>query len=209
MLKYLIRISNSLLLTFILAILIVHLGLTAVDEYDKMHTDHVQNILALETAQIEAESKEAQFRALQAASEAKERVIRVKQDELECMTKTIYYEAANESFEGRMAIAQVILNRTRDKQYPNTVCGVIYQKADTAKGPVYQFSWAGQEHDPSEINQYTWEEARYIARKALTNKVAHAKLAADKCEWYHADYVNPKWNLVKIAKIGHHIFYKA
>ncbi len=26
--------------------------------------------------------------------------------------------------------------------------------------------------------------------------------------YYHADYVNPKWNKEKIGKIGLHIFYK-
>jgi len=26
--------------------------------------------------------------------------------------------------------------------------------------------------------------------------------------YYHADYINPKWNKEKITQIGHHIFYK-
>jgi hypothetical protein len=26
--------------------------------------------------------------------------------------------------------------------------------------------------------------------------------------YYHADYINPNWGKQKVAKIGHHIFYK-
>ena len=29
----------------------------------------------------------------------------------------------------------------------------------------------------------------------------------NKALYYHADYVNPKWNKPKVAKIGRHIFY--
>ena len=44
-----------------------------------------------------------------------------------CLTDAIYYEAANEPVEGQRAIAQVIVNRVRDKHFPKSVCGVVYE----------------------------------------------------------------------------------
>ena len=51
----------------------------------------------------------------------------VNSEELECMSKNIYFEAALESTAGKMAVAQVTMNRVRSIKYPNTVCGVITQ----------------------------------------------------------------------------------
>jgi len=48
--------------------------------------------------------------------------------ELDLMARVIEHEAGNECLEGRIAVANVILNRVNDKRFPNTVSGVIYQK---------------------------------------------------------------------------------
>ena len=42
-------------------------------------------------------------------------------EELECMSKNIYFEAAMESTAGKLAVAQVTMNRVRSQHYPNTV----------------------------------------------------------------------------------------
>ena len=57
-------------------------------------------------------------------------------------------------------------------------------------------------------NKYQWEESVLVAKKALTSAVAHDTLYREKAMYYHANYVNPKWNLPKITQIGAHIFYK-
>ena len=48
--------------------------------------------------------------------------------ELKCLANNIYYEAGGENFEGKVAVAQVTINRTQDENFPNDVCGVVYQK---------------------------------------------------------------------------------
>lgn len=50
--------------------------------------------------------------------------------EFELMSKTVYAEAETESFEGKVAVAEVILNRVESDNFPNTVEAVI--KADNA-----------------------------------------------------------------------------
>ncbi|NBP02603.1 MAG: cell wall hydrolase [Proteobacteria bacterium] len=127
--------------------------------------------------------------------------------DVDCLAKNIYYEAASESFEGKLAVAQVTINRTKSNRYPNNICGVVYQKDKINGKTVCQFSWTCEKVSAPR-NQYLWEEALYIARKALTEPIAHAKIAAHNVMYYHAAYVNPGWKKNGIVmRIGNHIFY--
>lgn len=119
-----------------------------------------------------------------------------------CMAKNIYYEAAGESYEGKLAVAQVTMNRANSPLYPKTVCEVVYQKT----GNTYQFSWVG-ENVKQEKNKYTWEESMIVARKALTEKKLHDKIYNTKSMFYHNTSVKPGWKLKYVAKIGNHLFY--
>lgn len=44
------------------------------------------------------------------------------------LAKTIYAEGRGEPYVGQVAIGAVIMNRVRDKAFPNSVSGVVYQK---------------------------------------------------------------------------------
>jgi len=83
---------------------------------------------------------------LQMTTNGKTTVVQmVNSEELECMSKNIYFEAAMESTAGKLAVAQVTMNRVRSHHYPNTVCKVITQGRHYKNGfPVKdrcQFSW--------------------------------------------------------------------
>ena len=49
------------------------------------------------------------------------------QDELDCLAKNIYFEARGESLTGKIAVANVTMNRVEHHKYPSTVCGVVTQ----------------------------------------------------------------------------------
>lgn len=49
-------------------------------------------------------------------------------DEFDLLSRLIYAEARGESFEGKVAVAEVVLNRVENNQFPNTITEVIYQK---------------------------------------------------------------------------------
>ena len=51
-----------------------------------------------------------------------------KMRQLDCLTRNIYWEAASEPFEGKVAVAQVTLNRVESGRFASTVFGVVYQK---------------------------------------------------------------------------------
>ena len=48
--------------------------------------------------------------------------------QLECLTRNIYWEAAGEPFEGKVAVAQVTMNRVVSGKFGSGVSGVVYQK---------------------------------------------------------------------------------
>lgn len=128
--------------------------------------------------------------------------------ELQCLAENIYWESASESFEGKLAVAQVTLNRVNSGKFKSTVCGVVQQK-DIVNGiMVCQFSWFCGMARNAIKNRYQWEESLLVARKALTEPVAHDILQQQKALYYHATYVKPGWNKPMVTKIGNHIFYR-
>ena len=69
-----------------------------------------------------------------------EHEVSISQDqELYCMAEAIYFESGNQPFVGKMAVAEVILNRVQHIGYPDTVCDVVHQ------GPVKE-SWKTKQH---------------------------------------------------------------
>jgi spore germination cell wall hydrolase CwlJ-like protein len=124
--------------------------------------------------------------------------------QVECLAKNIYYESASEAYEGKLAVAQVTLNRVNSPQYPHDVCSVVYQKTQGT----CQFSWTCNNVDTLVKNKYQWEESLLIAKRALTQPVLHDIIAKTNALYYHAVYVDPGWNKTKVvARIGNHIFY--
>lgn len=123
----------------------------------------------------------------------------------DCLTAAVYHEAGFEPAAGMRAIAQVVLNRVRHFAYPKTVCGVVFQGAERASGCQFTFTCDGALDRP--VAADGWERARGVARAALAG---HVERAVGDATHYHADYVAPYWQptLLKVAVIGHHIFYR-
>lgn len=133
--------------------------------------------------------------------------LKTRERQLDCLAMNIYREAGYESFEGKVAVAQVTINRTKHPDFPSDICGVIYQKNIIMDKVVCQFSWhcdAAAKTKP--INKEAYNESYAVAKKVL---LENFKLDSLKdALYYHATYVNPRWPLEKIGSIGNHIFYK-
>jgi spore germination cell wall hydrolase CwlJ-like protein len=131
--------------------------------------------------------------------------IKTREKELNCLAINIYREAGYESFEGKVAVGQVTMNRVASPDFPNDVCGVVYQKT-TATRTVCQFSWyCDSKHRTRPVGQKAYDESYEVAKKVLLENFRLDVLKP--ALYYHADYVNPQWRLEKIGKIGQHIFY--
>lgn len=126
--------------------------------------------------------------------------------QLRCLTQNIYWEAASEPFEGKVAVAQVTLNRAASGQFPNDVCAVVYQKNVIYSKVVCQFSWyCDGTHRVRPVYQPLYRESEEAAKKVLLENFRLPSLK--NAMYYHADYVQPGWGKKPIAKIGRHIFY--
>lgn len=130
----------------------------------------------------------------------------LRERQLECLARNIYHEAGNEPFEGKVAVAQVTLNRVESGKFPNDVCKVIYQKNIIYEKVVCQFSWyCDRAALVKPVHKETYEQSMEAAKKVLLEgfRLPGIKDAL----FYHADYVNPGWKKERVAKIGRHIFY--
>lgn len=128
--------------------------------------------------------------------------------QLTCLARNIYYEAGGEPFEGKVAVAQVTINRAQVEGFPDDICAVVYQKNRFYDRILCQFSWVcqggGQKLKPSNSEEYA--ESVIVARKVLLEgfRLPGLKDAL----YFHANYVNPGWKRERVAKIGRHVFYK-
>jgi spore germination cell wall hydrolase CwlJ-like protein len=130
----------------------------------------------------------------------------LRQQQLDCLARNIYHEAGYEPFEGKVAVAQVTINRTESGQFPSDICKVVYQKNVVYEKVLCQFSWYCDTASVKKpMNGPVYTESMEVAKKVLLEgfRITDLKGAL----YYHADYVNPKWGKKPIAKIGHHIFY--
>jgi len=126
--------------------------------------------------------------------------------QLDCLTRNIYWEAASEPFEGKVAVAQVTMNRVQDGRFGDSVCGVIYQKNVIYERVICQFSWVCETtHKTRPIHQPLWKESELVAKKVLLENFRLPGLKD--ALFYHADYVSPGWKKPRIDQIGRHIFY--
>jgi spore germination cell wall hydrolase CwlJ-like protein len=134
--------------------------------------------------------------------------IRERERQLDCLAKNIYHEAASEPFEGKVAVAQVTLNRAESGKFPTDVCAVIYQKNVIYEKVICQFSWYCEGHGANKLirNREAYNESMAVAKKVLLEGFRLDIMK--KAMYYHADYVSPGWKKEKIGKIGRHIFYK-
>ena len=126
--------------------------------------------------------------------------------QLDCLTRNIYWEAAMEPFEGKVAVAQVTLNRVESGRFARDICGVVYQKNMVYDRVICQFSWfCDGSSKIRPIHPAHWKEAEEVAKKVLLEgfRLPSMKNAL----YFHADYVNPRWGKPQVAKFGRHIFY--
>jgi spore germination cell wall hydrolase CwlJ-like protein len=126
--------------------------------------------------------------------------------QLECLTRNVYWESAMEPFEGKVAVAQVTINRVESGRFAKDICGVVYQKNVVYDRVVCQFSWfCDGSSKIRPIHPAHWKEAEEVAKKVLLEgfRLPSMKNAL----YFHADYVKPQWGKPQVGKIGRHIFY--
>ena len=130
-----------------------------------------------------------------------------------CLASNIYWEARNQSTHGKLAVAQVTLNRVESQNYPNTICGVVTQTRYYPSGNIdlhsCQFSWYcdGKKDEPIETWGFSYDESYKLAVMFLQERPTDV---TEGSTHYHNTKVNPFWtaSLEQVVQIEEHIFYK-
>jgi spore germination cell wall hydrolase CwlJ-like protein len=147
-----------------------------------------------------------------------------KEEDSKCLAEALIFEAGNQPIVGKLAVAEVILNRMRSKRYPNSICEVVHE------GPTYkwfedvhnkivpvknrcQFSYYcdGKSDDLTPFYRTkTWDDVTKVVVYMMHRTSPYISNLLDGATHYHADYVDPKWSrtLTKVVQIDNHIFYK-
>lgn len=129
------------------------------------------------------------------------------QRQVTCLAENIYFEAASESVNGKLAVAFVTINRVLSYKFPSTICNVVHQK----QNGVCQFSWLC---DPSALKQRAAIKQTSLYREIVDFSIIvllYHELIDDVTKgatYFHSIRVNPRWRLYKTAQIGNHIFYR-
>jgi hypothetical protein len=126
---------------------------------------------------------------------------------LHCLQTAVYFEARDEPIKGQRAVAAVILARTKVPGRPKTVCGVVFEGSWRKTGCQFSFTCDGRSDVPRWPER--WERAKQSAADVWNNRNRSPKYARG-ATFYHATYVKPRWarQMVRVAKIGLHIFYR-
>ena len=119
-------------------------------------------------------------------------------NEYKVLLKIVEAEAGSEDLTGKMLVANVIMNRVRSDQFPDTVTEVVYQrhKGNAQFSPVDNGTI-----DTVTVSAETVEAVR---------RVMNGEDSSNGALFFRAVYCNGGWfdrNLTRVLEHGNHIFY--
>jgi len=114
--------------------------------------------------------------------------------DIACLEAVIYNETRGNKAQGAILVGATVFNRANSKYYPNSICGVAYQKA--------QFTNINR-IKPQHINEQTKSVVQEIIERYQNGTLNRTVM------YFHNTTVKPKWSYKKkrVAKVGAHIFY--
>ena len=115
-------------------------------------------------------------------------------EEKDLLARLVTAEAKGEPYEGKVAVATVVLNRVENEQYPDSIKEVIYEKRQ------FQPVDNGMIHNP----------ATEEAEKAVNEAIAKQGTGKGSLNFYNPKIVDSEWHESKTvtAEIGNHVFTK-
>lgn len=121
----------------------------------------------------------------------------------DCLAAAIAATAPGDAAAGR-AVAQLILNRVRHFAYPKSICGVVFARGADGACPFPVACDGSLVQPPAPL---VWANARALATAALAGAVDRRVGLAT---YAHPDSLVPVpiASLIKVATIGHWIFYR-
>ena len=118
-------------------------------------------------------------------------------EHIRCLAGAIYFESKGEPLAGQLAVAQVIINRTRSGRFASDVCGVVKQRG--------QFSFVRGGAIPTvDEGRLAWRTAIAVAKVAMAEAWEAPAPDALYFNGVRAGHSGTK----RVALIGNHAFYR-
>ena len=115
-----------------------------------------------------------------------------------CLAGAVYFESKGESLAGQLAVARVVMARSKSGRFPSSLCGVVYQKS--------QFSFVrGNSMPRIDTGGAHWRNAVAISKIALNDGW---KSPVEGALFFHARRVSPGWRLTRLGMVDNHVFYR-
>lgn len=151
---------------------------------DKMQNKEIKQVKE-KTKQVKEKTKE-------------ENSIKISSKEKDLLSRLVQAEAKGEPFQGKVAVATVVLNRVDSPEFPDTITGVIEQKV----GDCYAFSPVQN----GEINKAASKDAKNAVDEALKRK----DRLHDSLYFYNPEIATDTWIRSRdvVTTIGNHVFAK-
>lgn len=121
--------------------------------------------------------------------------------ELTCLYKNVFYEAGVEDHRGKIAVAQVTINRLNSGRWGDSICEVVFKHR--------QFSWTLiQKSQRAPMKGELWEGSK----RAVHDFLSGTRIPElEKSLFYHATWLERKIDWVdpsqQVAVLGQHVFY--
>ena len=117
---------------------------------------------------------------------------------VECMAKVVMHEAANQPYDGKVAVAQTLVNRLAAGRFGNSICEVAGQR-----GQFFNLTAFNPDRDGQ-----GWNQAVEVARAVLSGD---EDAVAPGAMFFRAAY-SPASTFFRsrqrVASVGAHIFYR-
>lgn len=123
----------------------------------------------------------------------------------QCLAEAIYFESRGEPLAGQIAVAEVVLNRTASRGFPNSICGVT--KQGVGNGRACQFSYACDGNSDVMKSSVARERSEKLARLMIDG---HPRTVAGGATYFHVSSIRPSWSrkFDRTVTIGAHMFYR-
>ncbi|WP_078412031.1 cell wall hydrolase [Priestia abyssalis] len=120
-------------------------------------------------------------------------------EDKDLLSRLVEAEAKGEPYQGKVAVAMVVLNRVASPEFPNSIHDVIYQQLENGG---YQFTPVGN----GAIDQPASDESK----RAVDEALASQNPANDALYFYNPEIATNDWVKTQqvTAVIGNHVFAK-
>lgn len=102
----------------------------------KADTTKATKTASKEKTAKETKAQKTSSKKTQKSEEKKKYVINASDDDVKILQRIVEAEATGEDMKGKILVANVIINRVKDDDFPNSIEAVVFQK----NGSTYQFS---------------------------------------------------------------------